>query len=196
MKVRKLSNETAQRFVDEMIELIRKRETSIGVNLRDVAKKVGCAHTNAYNYFDGFDGLKQSALEQTLSIYEHHLKDGVDSMDSALDRFMKLCENYIQFGVVEPGLFRFVSSDPLDKEKVVLGVVDRIIHLKSYYLDLFYEVSQDHLTREVSDTKANIIMAYMDGETFNIVNERTLPGEQLEQRIISNVSELITLFLS
>jgi len=34
--------------------VIDKEEGLRGVNLRKIAREIGCAHTNAYNYFDSF----------------------------------------------------------------------------------------------------------------------------------------------
>ncbi len=57
------------KFVNTMLELILEKGGLTDVNLRMVSKKIGCAHTNAYNYFDGFDGLIFAAYDRALDIY-------------------------------------------------------------------------------------------------------------------------------
>ena len=57
LKVKKQVNLTRDKFILETLALIREKGGSKNVNLREISKRVGCAHTNAYNYFDGFEGF-------------------------------------------------------------------------------------------------------------------------------------------
>ncbi len=117
MKVKKKSRDMAEKYITEMIQVIREEGTSINVNLRALSKRIGCAHTNAYNYFDGFDGLKWEAMKRALDIYEKHLLSGITRELSAWSCFTKFIENYVSFSAVELGLFRLITTDPLDIEK-------------------------------------------------------------------------------
>ena len=69
---------TADRFVDTTLELIAEQGGSQGVNLREVARRIGCAHTNVYNYFDSYDDLLWSAFRRVLDDYAACWADELD----------------------------------------------------------------------------------------------------------------------
>ena len=64
---------TADRFIDETLELIAEKGGSQEVNLREIARRIGCAHTNAYNYFVSFDELLWAAFRRGLKRYGEYL---------------------------------------------------------------------------------------------------------------------------
>ena len=79
MKVIKQSNKTADKFIEETLKLIVEKNGSKNVNLREISKRIGCAHTNAYNYFNGFQGLMWATYERALKIYADAIANGLDS---------------------------------------------------------------------------------------------------------------------
>ncbi len=49
MVVKQRSGSTAERLIEETLALIAERGGSQDVKLREVSRRVGCAHTNVYN---------------------------------------------------------------------------------------------------------------------------------------------------
>ncbi len=79
----------------------------------------------------------------------------------------------------------------MDKE-----VLERIAILKEFYIDLFFAIAKPNLSKEEAVEKANILMAYLDGEILNSINNRYLPGEDLLERANPNAKQLIKLLTS
>ena len=192
MKIKKQDNETAGRFIKETISLIEEKGGSKNVNLREISKKVGCAHTNAYNYFDGFEGLMWAAFEEALKIYGNAMITGLNSKMSGYKYFNRLIKNLIDFAIHNSGLYRFIASDPIDYESIPEALMSLIIKLKQYFIDIIILLSKEKLTEKESHNTADIILAYLDGETLNLINERFLPEEDINARILSNVDLLFT----
>lgn len=183
------------KFIDTMLELILENDGLTGVNLRLVSKKIGCAHTNAYNYFDGFDGLIFASYDRALDIYGNAVIQDLNTISDSKACFLKFVENIVDFALNHPGYYRFIGSDTFNIQGLTPETIGKAIQLKQFFLDLFYAVAQPHLSRNESDTCASIIMAYLDGELFNIINKRAFPEDQVNERIIIYTNKLMSLFI-
>lgn len=196
MRVKKLGNETSEKFILAMLELIDETGGLTGVNLRMVSKRIGCAHTNAYNYFEGYDGLIFAAYDRAIILYGQEVVKGLEDIDDCGIYFITFIKNIINFALSHPGYYRFIGSDTFNVSGLASETIKKVIALKAFFLDTVYSVCQSNLTREASDKAANILMSYLDGELFNIINHRSFPDDQTETRMITNSIELINLFTS
>ncbi len=68
--------------------------------------------------------------------------------------------------------------------------------LKSLFLNNFYILVKPIADRSSSDSFANIIMSYIDGELFTIINKRAFPCDLVEERIIKNSIQLVELYIT
>ncbi len=66
----------------------------------------------------------------------------------------------------------------------------KAIQLKQFFFEIFYAVVKPYLDRKESDIYANILMAYLDGELFNIINMRAFPEDQVEKRIMEYTKKI------
>lgn len=181
---------TAARFVEETVALIAEKGGSRDVNLREVSRRVGCAHTNVYNYFASFDDLLWEAFRRVLRAYGDAMTRGLDESLTPIDYFRQLVTNLASFPQENPGLYRFIGSDPLDVEDIPGDILATVTHLKTWMLDTFKAVSEGRLSDEEAEEFCNITYAYVDGETFNLINGRVVPGEDIPSRIVENAVRL------
>ncbi len=184
------------KFVNTMLELILEKGGLTDVNLRMVSKKIGCAHTNAYNYFDGFDGLIFAAYDRALDIYGSAVIQDLNTISNGKACFLKFVENIVAFALNHPGYYRFIGSDTFNIQGLHSETIGKAIQLKQFFLDLFYAVVHPYLSREASDQYASIIMSYLDGELFNIINKRAFPEDQVNKRIIDYTEKLLNMFIA
>lgn len=192
MKVKKQQNLTTERYIDETIALIHEKGGSRNVNLREVSKRVGCAHTNAYNYFDGFEGLLWAAFERALKIYAETIKTGLGNELTGHQYFTKLIDNLIRFATHNPGLFRFINTDPLDLSTIPDSSLKILSKMKNYVVDVIYLLAQEKLSHTEALNVTDILFAYLDGETLAIINQRHFPDEDVLSRVAGNVELLFT----
>ncbi|MCP4674201.1 MAG: TetR/AcrR family transcriptional regulator [Deltaproteobacteria bacterium] len=185
-----------ERFIEETLTLIAEKGGSKDVNLREISRRVGCAHTNAYNYFNNMDDLLWAAFKRALLLYAEAITAGLEDSLSGYKYFDRLISNMVDFAVGNPGLYRFIGSDPLTPESIPEEIVEIITGLKLYYLKVFRTLTKGTVTRAKADHAGNTILAYMDGEIFNLINGRYLPDEQVRGRIIGNIHQLFTLLTS
>jgi AcrR family transcriptional regulator len=194
MRTKKLENDTYTKYIEAMLETISEKGGLTGVNLRMVSKKIGCAHTNAYNYFDGYDGLIFAAYDRALVLYGLSVIKGLDEIEDGGEYFITFIKNIITFAIENPGYYRFIGSDSFDIENLSIETIQKAIELKTFFLDVFYSVTKPLLDKKEADENANILMSYIDGELFNIINKRAFPDDDTANRMIFNTIKLVKLF--
>jgi AcrR family transcriptional regulator len=195
MRKKKLENTMQTKFVEAMLELILEKGGLKEVNLRMVSKRIGCAHTNAYNYFENFDALIFEAYDQAVMYYGIAVSKDLDMSRDANLAFKQFVENIVEFAIEYPGYYRFIGTDDFKIEKLPNKTIEKAYEMKNLFLDLFYRVVKKDLSRKISDDYANILFAYIDGELYTLINKRAYPDERIADRMISNVKKMIELFI-
>lgn len=181
------------RFITETLALIAEKGSSKDANLREISRRVGCAHTNAYNYFNDMEDLTWAAYKNALLLYAESIEDGLSDELSEYDYFDRLIRNMIGFAMNNPGIYRFIASDPLSPEAIPVKIMDIITKMKLFYLRAIRVLCKGTLTTKKADKIGDIILAYLDGEIFNTINGRYLPSEDIPGRVVGNVHDLFTL---
>jgi AcrR family transcriptional regulator len=183
---------TAERLIEATLELIAERGGSTRVNLREVARRVGCAHTNVYNHFAGYDDLLWAAFRRVLVLYGRAMSQGLDDACSPSEYYRRLVTNLAGFPQECPGLYRFIGSDPFGGSQIPPDVLETVAVMKQWMCDAF-QASAPGISADAAADTCYIVYAYLDGESFNLINERTVPGEDVEGRMVDNAVRLFAL---
>lgn len=191
---KKRSGSTAERFVEVTLALIAEQGGSQSVNLREVARRVGCAHTNLYNYFESFDDLLWEAFRRGLRMYAAAMIAGLEDSLPPREYFRRLVTNLATFPRENPGLYRFIGSDPIDLDEIPEDALETVTRVKAWLVEAFTVLAGPGLDAEEAEQFCNVTYGYIDGETFNIINGRVVPGEDIGGRIVDNALQLYALF--
>ncbi len=182
---------SVERLVDETVALITEKGGSLGVNLREVARRAGFAHTNVYNYFPSFDHLLWQAFRRVLEHYGGHLARGLDGPLPLEEYRRRLITNLATYPQQYPGLYRFIGSDPLGPDYPD-DILETVTVMKQWLFDAFGAATPGVDAATAADA-CDIVYAYLDGETFNLINDRTVPGEDVGGRMVGNALRLYEL---
>jgi AcrR family transcriptional regulator len=182
---------TAERFVEATLELIAERGGSQDVNLRQIARRVGCAHTNAYNYFSSYDDLLWAAFRRGLRLYGEYLVHDLDDTIAPQEYLARLVTNLASYPEENQGLYRFIGSDPIDLETIPPDILVSVSRMKEWLFDVLEATYAPDLHPEEAMRISNIVLAYIDGETLNLINGRVVPGEDVRGRVVDNAMGLI-----
>ena len=192
MVVTKRTGPTAERFVEATLELIEEQGGSQNVNLREVARRVGCAHTNVYNYFDGFPGLLWEAQRRAIIQYAQALALDLDDEMAPLEYFQQVATNYVRLTQERPGLYRFVSLDPVNDGVYPDDVIETVTALVEWLVEVIIACAPG-TPRDDAENACFVIDAYISGESANLITGRSLPGDDVAQRMLGNSIRLFTL---
>lgn len=181
---KKLASAGRDSFVDAVLGMLDEGTGIREVNLRAVAQRIGCAHTNAYNYFASFEELLwwslRGALERMVGFTDPEAEDLIDG--------------YIAFALEHPAWYRLIwldrlGGDPPPEVKEFLRVPANVFETwVSEHLGSGRTVGLEEATR--------ILHGYLHGELAAIVSER-LAGSRvgLTKRVRTGADTLIrTLF--
>ena len=181
---------TAERYVEATLAVIAEKGGSQDVGLREISRRIGCAHTNVYNYFAGLDDLLWGAFRQVLDDYGTFLFSGLDDTLSPDEWLHQLVRKLVAYPQENPGLYRFIGTDPLSE--IPTDILDTVVAMKQRLFEAFRR-GAPNVDPAVVDEASNIVYAYIDGETFNLINERVVPGEDVGGRIVGNAIRLFGL---
>jgi len=184
--------QTAERFVETTLALIAETDGSQDVNLREISRRVGCAHTNLYNYYPTYQDLLWEAFRRVLVLYGEFVVGGLDDSVEPDEYLRRLITNLATYPEQHPGLYRFIASDPISVEEVPGDILEAVAQMKSWLTETFAAVSRG-TTAEASQHASDIVLAYIDGETLNLINGRVVPGEDVRGRVVTNATRLFRL---
>ena len=179
--------------METTLELIAEEGGSLNVNLRQISRRMGFAHTNLYNYFDSYQDLMWAAFRRALDIYARYLIKDLRPDMSPEDYVHQVLSNLAFFPQEHTGLSRLVGSDPIDVEEIPDDILHSVTHMKGWLSEVLAAASGATLDAEEAASAADIVLAYIDGETLNLINGRVIPTEDLQGRIVSNAMRLFTL---
>lgn len=186
---------TADRFVETTLDLIAE-EGGVGpVNLRQVSRRIGCAHTNVYNYFASYQDLLWTAFRRTLSMYAAWLTKDLDDSLGPEEYLRRVLVNLASFPQEHPGLYRFIASDRLPMSDIPTDILDTVTRMKRWLSETLWAVSDSPIGPEDAVTIADIVLSYVDGETLNLINERVVPGEDVHGRVVDNALRIYRLLV-
>ncbi len=193
MTIKTRTGETAERYIDATVDLIAERGTSVGVNLREVSRRIGFSHTNAYNYFSDFDDLLWQAFRRVLKSYVNGINRDLTRDLSPRTYFRRLFRNLVEWSVENPGFHRFISTDPLDPKRIPEDIHETVMSIKAWIIAVLRTIAGERLDTDSLTGVVEITVSYLDGEMTNLVTGRQIPGEDIAGRVVDNVERVFVL---
>lgn len=99
---------------DAYLALAEEAGDASRVNLRETARRLGCAHTNIYNYYPRMADLKWAALERALVRLTDYTETSLKGCGSKEDRLRRFIGSQIEFALDHPALYRLIWVDSLE----------------------------------------------------------------------------------
>jgi hypothetical protein len=72
-------------------------------------------------------------------------------------------------------------------------ILETVTRMKKWFIELVTILSGSRIGLKEAADVANILLAYVDGETLNVINGRVLPGEDIRGRVVNNSMRLFRL---
>lgn len=179
---------TKELIIECTLKLIDEKLGIRNVSLRDIAKEMGCAHTNIYNYFSSLDEIFWESLGYVLVKMMSYSSENLDKCTAPQYILPTVLSNLIHFSMDHPGWFKLIWLDSIGGTPSS-EVVD-ILHKPSEgFIDLV-KMSNNELTQEKATLIAEILLPYLHGELCIWINNRSFTSnrEQLKERILLNLS--------
>lgn len=172
-----------ENIVNITLELIRDRENIRSVNLREIARVLGCAHTNLYNHFSDLDGILWDALDEVLAKSADFL---LTDMDLILDPATKLehfYKRFLDFYLQNKGWFRLFWMEKLQGGRTAKNIslttetVDKYVVVLTEIFEKLYHIK---LTKQQVMDVFHTVHCYLHGELSIFISGRGLISEEKE----------------
>jgi AcrR family transcriptional regulator len=166
------------------------------VTLRDIAKKLGCAHTNLYNYFNSLDEILWESLGQVLLKMIDYVDANLDTETDPEENFYLVLSNIIDFSMDHPGWYKLIwlesiSGKPSDEVIKILRKPG-----EGFTCGLI-KASSNQLSEEKANQIGDILHGYLHGELCKWINNRRFinSSQETKLKLLSNLKCLYRLLI-
>ena len=189
VKKRKLPSAGRVVFIEMVLEMLDEGTALREMNLRQIARRIGCAHTNAYNYFASFEELLWWSLREALERMVGKNSTGEEEQRHEAN----LIESYVDFALAHPAWYRLIWMEALG------GIPPRGVeeYLKVPGV-LYQKWLAEHVGRDPDDpvlvSGARILHGYLHGELAAITTGRGHgTTEELKLQVLEQSDRLLDL---
>jgi AcrR family transcriptional regulator len=166
------------------------------VNLRGIAKEIGCAHTNLYNYYNSFDEIIWEALGHILLKMIDYVDVRIASAANDEERFYSALEAILDFSLQHPGWYRLVWFELIGGEPSQ-QTAQILISPTEGLNNMVIKASGGMLTEEKANRVANILHSYLHGEICKWISDRGPASsiEEISTKVLSTLKQLYKLLI-
>ncbi|MEI8200797.1 MAG: TetR/AcrR family transcriptional regulator [Eubacteriales bacterium] len=197
-----VKNINSEMIIETTLQMIDKNEGIKGVTLRAIAQKLGCAHTNLYNYFGSLEeiywecvGFLLQKMTGEMSREDRGVSDPEEKLYMSLSRLM-------DFSFDHPGWHRLIWLEPAAGSPSP-EVAHTLQQPALVFGRLVFAASKGTLPDDKLSQLCSILLCYLYGEINMWITRRnsaedralmktkTLANLQLLYRLISEDSRKI-----
>lgn len=172
-----------ERVIETVLALFDKGEGKI--NFRDIAREMGCAHTNLYNYFESFDAVLWEAQEAIMQRLQHGIDDGLNSTAEPEEKLTAFFRAFVDFYLAHKGWFALAWFEPLDSPRPKTHY-DRTVSTVNAMLKSLADISLQMNSRAVSEDDMRFTLhdvhCYIVGELAIFFSGRSLIRDEAQFR--------------
>lgn len=185
---------TALRLVDAALLLIERNRGCRGVNLRQIAARAKCAHTNLYNYYDSLESLFWAAMARALERLEAHTAEQLDTCTGGKAPLRTFLAIQLDYAQQHPALYRLVWLEPLAGQPSA-QVLQQLEAMRLLWVRQIAE----HLHGRISGPKlvqaGQIVHGYFHGEVCKLIGRHAFGPKSADdrERILTNTLRLAKL---
>jgi AcrR family transcriptional regulator len=191
------NNEMKEKLIQTTLDLIDQQGGLHGVNLRQIAFRAGCAHTNIYNYYQDFEDLLWDVIMHIGELWmEYSEKNFTDNLtlEEASDLFAS-----VQFDLAEahPGWYRCLWQESLSGN-LPEKVMESRRESRDAITRIFIRVSKNRLDQAHANRLFQIIFTFIHGSISLMINGRIVRTTEKAYRaqVLDNVQFIVNSFLT
>lgn len=183
-------------IIETTLYLIEKNQGIKGVNLRRIAKEIGCAHTNIYNYFDSLNEIFWESLGQVMTKMIEYVNGNLPSKINNEENFYLFLSNIIDFSMNHPGWYRLIWLEHIEGSPSS-KIITMINKPKEGFIQKIMKIN-DNISEKKANLINDILITYLHGALNNWINNRNANKsiEEIKKSILSNLKYLYKLLIN
>lgn len=178
-------NITKEQVIETALELMKNSNNLGGLNFREVARTLGCAHTNLYNYFSSYNDLLWEAHATMQEHFMMILTEQLENASTAEHRLICFFETFVNVYMDKKGWFRLAWHEYIDGERPQRDIdateaANKM--LNNYIADVWNELYGEYPARDLIKRVMHNTHCYIIGEISNHILGRGLIENETEFR--------------
>lgn len=183
-----------QLIIDTALNMIDTNCGTKNVTLREIAKVLGCAHTNLYNYFKSLDDLFWASLAEVLDRMIAFSGNGESISNPSKGDVIFILSRLIRFYIDHPGWFKLLWEESLESDPPE-DISLKLIRPGDGFINIILK-SNSSLTKDEASHIAELLHSCLQGEVSKWIHKRVKNGigdenqEDAYNRIFQNMQYL------
>lgn len=174
---------TKEQVVETALELMRYNNNLGALNLREIARTLGCAHTNLYNYFSSYNELLWETHAAIHVVFMKIITEKLKTTDTAERRFVCFFETFVDMYMDNKGWFRllwheYIKGDRPQRDIEVTGDANKMVN--NYISDIWNELFGEYPDKNKVKRVLHNTHCYIVGEISNYILGRGLIEDEKE----------------
>lgn len=191
---------TAQQAVDTTLGLLRDRREIKSLNLREIARALGCAHTNLYNYFPSYPQLLWAAYGSSLGRMMEEIQSSLKKVDSSRPQFCTFFQAVVGVYLKNPGWFRLAWLEYLGEERpesAFLAAGAARQQMDAMVAQLWQQMTGRRADPILLSCTVHNIHCYIVGEVSNFISGRRLfeDAAEFQEYVVQQAARMAELSL-
>jgi len=183
-------------IIETTLLMIDKNEGIKGVTLRAIAQKLGCAHTNLYNYFESLEELIWECVGRLLRMMTEEMSREDSGVSDPEQKLFLSFSRLLDFSLDHPGWHRLIWLEPAQgspSAEVAKNMQQPMITFTGNVMAASKStLSDDHLSQLCS-----MLLSYLYGEINFWINQRNSAEDRasVQSKTLANLQLLYRLVL-
>ncbi|WP_297428049.1 TetR/AcrR family transcriptional regulator [Clostridium sp.] len=189
-------NISKELIIETTLALIEENDGMRDVNLRGIAKRIGCNHTNLYNYFDGLDEIFWESLGQAIRNMVEYSDSNLDKTDDLEEKLYLLLANMIDFSFQHVSWYRLMWLDNI-KGEPSSEVFEVIKNAGEKFNEKILKACSNRINKKRAEEVGDILFGYLNGEICKWISHRGFEDseEKVKTKILLNLKHLYKLLI-
>lgn len=185
------NNISKEIILETVLSLVDENGGIKNVTLRDIAKRLGCAHTNLYNYMSSLDEIFWESLGKVLLKMIDYVDANLHNETDSEESFYLILTNIIDFSMDHPGWYKLIWLESINgnPSEEVSEILRKPGEGFTYGL---IKASKNKISEEKANLIGEILHCYLHGELCKWINNRNFINskEETKTKILSNLKYL------
>lgn len=159
---------TAQRLIDATLELIEMNGGCRGLNIRIIAARAKCVHTNIYKHFESIERLLWAAVNEALVRQSNYVAERMNTPAGEEQPLKTFLEAQVDYAQEHPAHYRLFWIEPLCPPPPP-EVIRRQNDMRAFWVSLLIpnpEEAQAHMQRE---WPGPVVHSFFHGEICKLI---------------------------
>ena len=176
-------NITKEQIVETALEIMRNKSDLRGLNLRQIARALGCAHTNLYNYFPSYNDLLWETHVSIQKIFMAMLTKKLGMANTPELRLIYFFEAFAEMYLENKGWFwlswhEYIEGCRPQRDVETIEATNKMLNqqIATIWKDIFGQYPDEESTKRVLHNTH----CYIVGEISNYILGRGLIESELE----------------